>query len=223
MTTSVRIQFERHLGQLNEDVLQLGSQARQAVARAVEALIANDADQAREIIADDAIINRRRFEIESECYTLLVTEQPMAGDMRAIVSALIIVTELERIADHGKKIAKICLRMMQDARPIPIPFGDIPRLSQMALAMFDRALRAFATRDLGDADAVCKADDQVDALYKQTFNVVLSRMLEDPRLIGAGTQLIQVAHELERVADRATNIGERVIYSVTGELTDLNV
>jgi len=215
------MQFEKHLGQLNEDVLQLGSQARQAVARAVEVLIAGDVEAARQVIVDDEAINRRRFEIERECYALLVTEQPMAGDMRVIVAALIVVTDLERIADHGKKIAKICLRMMQDLRPIP--FGDIPRLSQMALAMMDRALRAYATRDLVEADAVCKADDQVDALYKQTFNVVLSRMLEDPRMIGPGTQLIQVAHELERVADRATNIGERVIYSVTGELAELNV
>jgi len=215
------MQFEKHLGQLNEDVLQLGSQARQAVARAVEVLIAGDVEAARQVIVDDEAINRRRFEIERECYALLVTEQPMAGDMRVIVAALIVVTDLERIADHGKKIAKICLRMMQDPRPIP--FGDIPRLSQMALAMMDRALRAYATRDLVEADAVCKADDQVDALYKQTFNVVLSRMLEDPRMIGPGTQLIQVAHELERVADRATNIGERVIYSVTGELAELNV
>ncbi len=111
--------------------------------------------------------------------------------------------------------------MMQDPRPIP--FGDIPRLSQMALAMVDRALRAYAARDVAEADAICKADDQVDALYKQSFNVVLSYMLENPRLIGPGTQLIQAAHELERVADRATNIGERVIYSVTGELTELNV
>ncbi|OIO91218.1 MAG: phosphate transport system regulatory protein PhoU [Anaerolineae bacterium CG2_30_64_16] len=221
MTASVRMQFEKHLGQLNEDVLQLGSQARQAVARAVEVLIAGDVEAARQVIVDDEAINRRRFEIERECYALLVTEQPMAGDMRVIVAALIVVTDLERIADHGKKIAKICLRMMQDLRPIP--FGDIPRLSQMALAMMDRALRAYATRDLVEADAVCKADDQVDALYKQTFNVVLSRMLEDPRMIGPGTQLIQVAHELERVADRATNIGERVIYSVTGELAELNV
>ena len=221
MTASVRMQFEKHLGQLNEDVLQLGSQARQAVARAVEVLIAGDVEAARQVIVDDEAINRRRFEIERECYALLVTEQPMAGDMRVIVAALIVVTDLERIADHGKKIAKICLRMMQDLRPIP--FGDIPRLSQMALAMMDRALRAYATHDLVEADAVCKADDQVDALYKQTFNVVLSRMLEDPRMIGPGTQLIQVAHELERVADRATNIGERVIYSVTGELAELNV
>ncbi len=221
MTASVRVQFEKHLGQLNEDVLQLGSQARQAVTRAVEALIAGDVDLARQVIAADEAINRRRFEIERECYTLLVTEQPMAGDMRVIVAALIVVTDLERIADHGKKIAKICLRMMQDPRPIP--FGDIPRLSQMALAMVDRALRAYAARDVAEADAICKADDQVDALYKQSFNVVLSYMLENPRLIGPGTQLIQAAHELERVADRATNIGERVIYSVTGELTELNV
>jgi phosphate transport system protein len=107
--------------------------------------------------------------------------------------------------------------------PRPIPMADIQRMGEMALAMLDRALRAYATRDSAEADAICKADDQVDALYRQTFNVILSYMLENPRLIGAGTHLIQVAHELERVGDRATNVAERVIYSATGELVDLNV
>ena len=92
----------------------------------------------------------------------------------------------------------------------------------MALAMVDRALAVYASHDLGEAHAICAADDDVDAFYKQTFNVILSYMLENSRLIGPGTHLLQMAHELERVADRSTNVAERVIYSVTGELQDLN-
>jgi len=221
MTTSVRTRFERELTELNESVLGLGSRARQAVARAVSALANGDADLAREVIAGDPGINQARFDVEKRCYALLATEQPVAGDLRVIVAALIVTTDLERIGDHGKKIARIYLRMLET--PQPIPLGDIPRMAEMALAMLDRALRALATHDVAEARAVCLADDQVDALYKQTFNVILSYMLENPRLIGAGTHLLQVAHELERVADRATNIGERVIYAVTGELADLNV
>jgi phosphate transport system protein len=215
----MRVRFETQLAQLNEDVLRVGGLARQAVARALQTLANRDADLAREVIAADAAINRLRYDVEAECYSLLATEQPVAGDLRVIVSA--VVNDLERIGDHGKKIARTCLRMLEEPRPIPM--ADIQRMGEMALAMLDRALRAYATRDSAEADAICKADDQVDALYRQTFNVILSYMLENPRLIGAGTHLIQVAHELERVGDRATNVAERVIYSATGELVDLNV
>lgn len=238
MSTAVRTRFEQGLAELNENVLVLGGLARQAVARSVNALTQGDPELAREVIAGDPGINQIRFDVEKRCYALLATEQPVAGDLRAIVAALIVTTDLERIGDHGKKIARIYLRMLETPRPIPSPparpawpgqadgdlrLGDIPRLAEMALAMLDRSLRALAARDAVEARAVCLADDQVDALYKQTFNVILSYMLENPRLIGPATYLLQVAHELERVADRATNIGERVIYAVTGELTDLNV
>jgi phosphate transport system protein len=217
----VRTRFERELARLEESVLELGSLARQAVTRGLSVLTDGDADLAREVIAGDVSLNQLRYAIEADCYALLVTEQPVAGDMRIIVAALTIVNDLERIGDHGKKIARIYLRMLDDPRPIPL--GDVPRLGQMALAMLDRALRALADRDAAEARAVCQADDQVDALYKQTFNVVLSYMLENPRLIGAGTHLLQIAHELERVGDHATNVAERVIYTVTGELIELNV
>jgi phosphate transport system protein len=140
--------------------------------------------------------------------------------MRVIVAALIIVNDLERVGDHGKMIARLFLRMLED--PTPIALGDIGRLGEMSLTMMDRALRALISKDVEEAQAICAADDEVDAFYKQTFNVVLSYMLENPRLIGAGTHLLQVAHELERVSDRATNVAERVIYTVTGELIDLN-
>jgi phosphate transport system protein len=209
------------LAYLHALVLELGSMARTQVARGLQALVEGDDDLARQVIAGDTEVNRLRYEIESEAYGLLVTEQPVAGDMRAIVSGVIMVTELERIADHGKKIARIYLRMLDDPRPMSV--GDIPRLGRLALDQLDGVLQVVANRDVERSRALCKADDAVDAMYKQTFNLILSYMLENPRQIAAGTHLIQVAHELERVADRATNIAERVIYVVTGELTDLNV
>ena len=130
----------------------------------------------------DADLNRLRYEIEGECYHLLVTEQPVAGDMRSIVSAVIIVTDLERIVDHGKKIVRTYLRMLDDPRMVPL--GDIPRMGRVwALGLLDRAMRAVATRDVQEARDVCRADDDVDALYKQAFNVTISYMLENPRQI----------------------------------------
>ena len=220
MVNSTRSRFDRELLQLREDLLHLGAIARGAVARAMQALVEGDLDLASEVIAADASVNKLRYDIESQCYALLAMEQPVAGDMRLIASVLTMSSDLERIGDHGKKIARIYQRMMEEPRPIPL--GDIPRLSEIALAMLDRALRAVGSSDLAEAQAVCETDDEADALYKQAFNVALSRMLENPRLIGAGTHLIQIGHELERVADRATNIAERVIYTVTGQLLDLN-
>jgi phosphate transport system protein len=218
---STRSNFDRELFELREKVLQLGALARAAVACAMQALVQGDPDLARDVVAADVNINRLRFDIEAECYALLAMEQPVARDLRIISSALMVTVDLERIGDHGKKIARIYLRMLEDPRPIRI--GDIPRLSEIALTMLDRALRAMARSDATEARAVCKTDDEADALYKQAFNVAISHMLENPRLIAAGTHLIQIAHELERVADRATNVAERVIYTVAGELVDLNM
>jgi phosphate transport system protein len=220
MDVGVRVRFSERMLKLMENVLRLGSLARDAVRRGVQALAMGDAELAREVIAADLTINTLRLEVEQECYFLLATEQPVARDMRVIVSALIVSSDLERIGDHGKKIAEAYLRMIENPRPIPVT--NIERMADMALAMVDRALATYASQDLEEAHAVCKADDDVDAFYKQTFNVILSYMLENSRLIGPGTHLLQAAHELERVADRSTNIAERVIYSVTGELQDLN-
>jgi phosphate transport system protein len=220
MAPGVRARFDEQLSGLTQNVLRLGSLAREAVRRGVQALMEGDAELAREVIGADAAINALRFEIERECSFLLATEQPVAGDMRVIVSALIVSSDLERIGDHGKKIAQTYLRLCENPRPIPVT--NIERMAAMALAMLDRALSVYATQDIDEARAVCNADDDVDAFYKQTFNVILSYMLENSRLIGPGTHLLQVAHELERVADRSTNVAERVIYSVTGVLEDLN-
>ncbi len=220
MTAAIRSRFDRELMQLGELLLDLGSRARQEVARGIEVYVRNDTDLAREVIGADTEINQLRYSIEEQCYALLALEQPVAGDLRAVVAALISAIEFERMADHGKKLARICLRTASDLRPIPT--DDIARLGELVLDMFDRVLRAIAGRDIEEARAVCQADDQVDAYYKQLFNVKLSYMLEDVRAIGPGTYQIQVAHELERVGDRVTNLAERLVYAVTGEMIDLN-
>lgn len=218
---TTRYHFEKQLTRLGDDLLLLGSMARVAVRRAMEALRQRDIELARTVIAEDVGINRLRFDVESQCYALLATEQPVAGDLRRIAATLTMANDLERIGDHAKRIASIFLRMQED--PQPIVLADLPHMSEMALVMLDRALQLLTKPDVAEAEAICRADDEVDALHRQNFNLVLSYMLENQRFIHAGTALIQVAHELERVADRATNIAERVIYSATGELVDLNV
>jgi phosphate transport system protein len=220
MSPNMRIHFDQELAELQEQVLVLGSRAGEAVARGVQALMDGDTELAREVIANDLAINDLRYAIEKSCYAMLAQEQPVAGDMRRIVAALTMVNDLERIGDHGKRIATICLRMA--GTPRPFPFGDVARLSELALTLLDRAMRSLSSHDVAEARAVCVDDDPVDALYGQMFNVALSHMLENTRAIAAGTYLIQVAHELERVGDRATNIAERLIYATTGELVDLN-
>jgi phosphate transport system protein len=221
MAQTTRERFGSEMKALDAAVLQLGEAAQREVDQGLAALLYDDSALARQVIAEDENINRLRFAIESSCYDLIATEGPVAGDMRLIVAALSITTDLERIADHGKKIAKLSLHMAASS-PL-VPASDILRIGQVALVMLERALHAFATQDTAEAYVVCQADDDLDALYKQTFNVLLSRMLEDARTVSAGTYLIQAAHELERVGDRATNIAERVIYAVTGQLVELNL
>lgn len=220
MTAGIRSRFDRELAQLAEMLLELGSRARHEVARGFQAYLQNDTELAREVIGADTAINQLRYRIEELCYQLLAMEQPVARDLRAVVAALIIAIEFERMADHGKKLARICLRTANDPRPLLA--DDLVRLSEAVLSMFDHVLRALANLDVEEARAVCQADDLVDGLYKQLFNVKLSYMLESPHAIGPGTYHIQVAHELERVGDRATNVAERLIYAVTGEMVDLN-
>jgi phosphate transport system protein len=219
MTTG-RAHFAQQLQRLDEMVMELGALARAALVRAMTALIEGDQELAREVIAADVQVNTLRLDIEQECYRLLATEQPVAGDMRAIVAALTVVGDLERIGDHAKKIARTYLRIMENPRSIPA--ADVQRLADIAVAMIESAMRAYGARDIPAAEAVCADDDRADALYKQIFDATLAYMLEDPQQIGVGTHLLQIAHELERSADRATNIAERVIYAATGALLDLN-
>ncbi len=213
--------LEIQLSALKQQVLDLGAEAGHSIADGVEALKTRDHTLAESVIAHDAEINRARYEIEEGCYTLIATQQPLAGDLRELISILLIAIELERIADYGKNLAEIVQRM-GDA-PLLKPLLDLPRMAELTQEMLQRALEAFARNDPEMARAVIAMDDQMDGLYEQVFRIMLTFILQDPRLVARALDVLFAAHNLERAADRVTNIGERVIYAATGRLEELNV
>ena len=213
--------LDRELGHLQDEMLILGSMVEKAITSSVEALKKRDQEAARQIIADDLKINRKRFDIEEECIQLVATQQPIAGDLRTIVSVLHVIVDLERMADHAEGIAKIAI--MMGGEPPLKPLIDIPRMAEKAVDMLRRSLEAFIERDVEEAKRICEEDDEVDALYDQVYRELLTYMLQDPRNITRATWLLWVAHNLERIADRATNICERAVFLSTGKMEDLNV
>lgn len=213
--------FERELNRLQADLLELGGMVEQAVTDSVEALKNRDAEAAKRIIREDNKINERRFAIEADCLAIIATQQPMAGDLRTLAAVLEIVTELERIGDYGKGIARISLQMGEG--PLLKPLVDIPRMAAKATDMLRRALDAFVRRDVAAAQAIPTEDAEVDALYNLVYRELLAFMTRDPRTIDRATPLLWVAHNLERYADRVTNICERVVFTVTGEMSELDV
>jgi len=217
----LRQTFDRELHRLQDEVLVLGSMVEKAIIRSVEALKNRDLGAARQIVADDLKINRKRFDIEEECIQLVATQQPMAGDLRIIVSVLHIIVDLERMADHAEGIAKITL--MMGGEPPLKPLIDIPRMADKAVDMLRRSLEAFINRDAEEARRICEEDDLVDGLYDQVYRELLTYMLQDPRNITRATYLLWVAHNLERIADRATNICERAVFLSTGKMEELNI
>jgi len=213
--------LDRELGHLQDEMLILGSMVEKAITSSVEALKKRDQEAARQIIADDLKINRKRFDIEEECIQLVATQQPIAGDLRTIVSVLHVIVDLERMADHAEGIAKIAI--MMGGEPPLKPLIDIPRMAEKAVDMLRRSLEAFIERDVEEAKRICEEDDEVDALYDQVYRELLTYMIADPRTINRATYLLWVAHNLERIADRVTNICERVIFMVTGKMEELNI
>ena len=211
--------FNRHLKELQDEVLALGSMVDKAISRAMEALKKRDLELARQVIADDEKINQKRFDTEEKCIELIVTQQPVASDLRVIVAVLNIIVELERIGDHAEGIASIVL-MMGDEPPLK-PLVDLPRMAEKTRDMLQRSLGAFIKRDAEAARKISGEDDEVDSLYDQVFRELLTFMMNDPRTILRATRLIWVAHNLERSADRVTNICERVVFAVTGKMEEI--
>jgi phosphate transport system protein len=213
--------FHRHLHELQDELLVMGSMVEKALERAMESLKNRDLELARQVIADDVKINQKRFDIEEKCVDLIVTQQPMASDLRIIIAVLNIIIDLERIADHAEGNAKIAI-MIGNEPPLK-PLIDLPRMNQKTIDMLRRSLDAFINRDAGAARRIVDEDDEVDNLYDQVFRELLTFMAEDGRTITRATRLIWVAHNLERSADRVTNICERVIYVVTGKMAEIGV
>jgi len=193
----------------------------QAVISSVEALKQRDQEAAREIIQRDEVINAKRFEIEDACLFLIASQQPLAEDLRLIAAVLEIITDLERMGDHAAGIAEINLMMGDE--PLAKPLIDVPRMAQTGLEMLKGSMEAFVRRDAEMAFQIANRDDEVDQLYNQVYNELLTVMFSNPRSISGATFLLWVAHNLERIADRATNICERVIFTVTGHMQEINV
>jgi len=213
--------FSQEMARLDDEVLALGRLVDEAIARSIEALKRRDLDEARLIMADDRIINARRFAIEEAALVLLATQQPMASDLRTIAAVLEIATELERMGDYAKGIAKVTLLMAQE--PLLKPLIDIPAMADDARSMLRDALDSFVRRDVELARSIPPRDDQVDALYNQVYRDLMDFVVKDPSTIEQANHLLWVAHNLERTADRVINICERVIFTVTGVMQEMDV
>ncbi len=216
-----RVMFHKEIESLEDEVLVLGSMAEKALLDAMEALRDGDVQWSQKIIDDDQRINAKRFEIEEKCIFVIASQQPMATDLRGLVSMLFIITDLERIADHAEGIARI--NMMLGDEPLPRRLGLLPSMADRAVAMLRDSLKAYIERDADEARRICEADDEVDRLQDRIYEDVTRSMIEDPATIERNTYLLWTSHNLERIADRCTNICERVIYMVTGEMHEINV
>ena len=218
--TRPRETFERQLEHLEDRVLALGSLVEQALLDAVRALKYRDMKRGRRLIADDRIINEQRYAIEADTLALIAMQQPMAGDLRTLAAILEIVTELERIGDYAKGIARI--NEMIGEQPLIKPVIDLPMMAQEAQDMLHQALDAFCRRDIELARAIPARDELVDDLYKQVYRELITIVIAAPSKIEQSNYLLWAAHNLERAADRVINICERVVFTVTGELAELN-
>lgn len=216
----LRQTFEDELQHLQDEVLMLGSMVEDALTDSVECLRKRDMERSRQLIANDRLINEKRFAIEADTLTLIATQQPIAGDLRVLASVLEIAAELERMGDYAKGIANINLMIGEE--PLLKPLVDIPRMAEKARDMLHRALEAFIQRDVELAQAIPAEDDEVDALYNQVYRELASYILSNPRNIEQANYLLWAAHNLERTADRVTNICERVVFTVTGQMAEIS-
>lgn len=215
----MRKNFEAEIQQLKDELLILGSMVEEAILESVEALRKRDHDAARRIYAADNKINARRFAIEEQVMVAIATQQPMAHDLRLLASILEVAGELERMGDYAKGIAAVNLRMGE--LPLLKPLIDLPLMARKSADMLHRALTAFVNEDSETARLIPQEDDQVDALYTQVYHELMLFVIQDPRAVERANWLLWVAHNLERVADRVTNICERTVFIVTGEIREI--
>jgi len=215
----LRKTFETEIQQVKDDVLMLGGMVEQSLLDSVEALKKRDIKASEKISQFDGEINKKRFEIETQLMILIATQQPMAHDLRLLASSMEIISELERMGDYAKGIAKINIRMGD--QPLLKPLIDIPRMAQKGADMLHRSLTAFVNEDLETARLLPVEDDEVDALYNQIYRELITFIIQDPKTIERANWLLWVAHNLERFADRVTNICERTVFIATGEMTEI--
>jgi phosphate transport system protein len=215
----IRKTFESEIQQVKDEVILLGSMVEHAIIGSVAALKKRDIKAAEKIIAEDKEINKKRFAIENQLMILIATQQPMAHDLRLLASCMEIISELERMGDYAKGIANINVRMGEET--LLKPLIDVPRMAQKGADMLHRSLTAFVNEDVEAAKTLPIEDDEVDALYNQIYRELMVFVIEDPKNIERANWLLWVAHNLERFADRVTNICERTIFIATGEFGEI--
>ena len=215
----IRKTFEHEMQQVKDEILVLGSMVETAILGTVDALKKRDIKEAEKILEADKEINKKRFEIESQLMILIATQQPMAHDLRLLASSMEIISELERMGDYAKGISNIDIRMGEQR--LLKPLIDVPRMAEKDVDMLHRALTAFVNEDVEAAKAIPIEDDEVDALYNQIYRELMTFVISDPKTMERANWLLWVAHNLERVADRVTNICERTIFIATGEMSEL--
>ena len=216
-----REQFQRQIAALQDGVLEMGFMVERAVERAMQALMDRDVVLARSVIDEDKDINAVGYHLQNACISLLAQQAPMARDLRVIVSVTAIMSDLERMGDHAEGIARIVVTMQDE--PLVKPLIDLPIMASKATEMLRNAVQAFVDQDTEAGYRVGGADDEVDRLYDQIYADLIQVMVGDPATIEPSTHLLWVAHNLERIADRATNIAERTVYSATGMLPQMDV
>lgn len=216
----LRKNFEASLKDLHNDLIRMGSIVEKQIYNCIEALVKQDVELAKNVIANDDMVDRLEKEIEDKSIKLIATQQPLAKDLRVIFTTTKIITDLERIADHAVDIAKITLALAKETYIKKLI--DIPRMSSIVQTMIKRSLDVYVSGNVDEAYEVAKMDDEIDALYKQIFSELLLKMISEPSSVTQATQFLFVSKYLERVADHTTNICEWTIYIQTGELVDLN-
>ena len=221
MRAMTRTDFVHQLEELRGSVVSLSSMVEKALARSIDALTRQDVQLANAVMQGDAAINEQRWAIEEFALLIIATQQPIAGDLRGIAAAIHIVTDLERMADHAVGIAKIVSDIASE--PLLKPLVDTPRMAEIAGGMLTDSISAYIANDAEAAREVAQRDDLVDTFYNQIYRELLTFMMADPSTINRATHLLWVAHNIERIGDRATNICERVIFAVTGEMIEVNV
>jgi phosphate transport system protein len=210
-----RQSFDQDLIDLQQELLKMASLVEEAIFKGVQSLAKQDLALAQQVIDGDDLIDQMEINIEERCMKLIALQQPAARDLRVIGTALRIIADLERMADHATDIAKTTQRLA--GQPLIKPLVDIPRMAVLAQKMLKDSIDAYVHLDVALAEQIGRDDDAVDALYSQVFRELLTYMIEDPQTIGQATQLIFVGRYLERIADHAQNIAEWIVYLVTGE------
>ncbi|MDQ3693548.1 MAG: phosphate signaling complex protein PhoU [Chloroflexota bacterium] len=214
-----RQRYANQIQDLRDAIVSMASMVDKAIARATDSLRQQDLNLARQVIADDRKINEFRWQTEGEALLIIATQAPMAGDLRLVSAAIHITTDLERMADHAAGIAKIVIETADE--PLLKPLVDLPRMSDLARTMLADSITAYVEGDEPMARQIARRDDEIDALYDQIYRELLTFMLADPTTINRATHLLWVAHNLERIGDRVTNICEQIVFTATGSLEEL--